>query len=247
MSEPERLQRILARSGIASRRAAEAIIASGRVTVNGEIVQALGTRADPGRDDIRVDGSPLPEPGRRVLLALHKPAGYVTTRHDERGRRTVMELVPAIPGLHPVGRLDFDTSGLLLLTNDGELTLAITHPRHELAKTYLATVAGVPGAEALARLRAGIELEEGWTAPAEASVEREVRGGSVVRLVIHEGRKRQVKRMLAAVGHPVRQLVRISVGPLTLDGLDSGAWREVSVKEVESLRRTLCLPGRPSE
>ncbi len=247
MSAPERLQRILARSGVASRRAAEALIVSGRVTVNGEIVQVLGARADPGRDDIRVDGAPLPDPGHLVLIALHKPAGYVTTRHDEHGRRTVMDLVPAIPGLHPVGRLDFDTSGLLLLTNDGALTLAITHPRHELSKVYLATVAGVPDAEALARIRSGVELEDGWTAPAEASVERVVRGGSVVRLVLHEGRKRQVKRMLAAVGHPVRQLIRISVGPLTLEGLASGAWREVSVKEVESLRSTLCLPGRPSE
>lgn len=242
MGEPERLQKLLARSGVASRRAAEALIDQGRVAVNGTIVREQGTKADPDRDDIRVDGVPLAGPERPVVFALNKPPGYVTTRHDDRGRRTVMDLVPAVRGLHPVGRLDFDTSGLLLLTNDGDLTLAVTHPRHELEKTYLATVAGVPDPEAIARLERGVELEEGWTAPARVCVEQVVKGGAVVRIVLHEGRKRQVKRMLAAVGHPVRSLVRTAIGSLTLEGLASGSWRELSVKEVEFLRTTLGPP-----
>ncbi len=189
---------------------------------------------DPDRDRVEVDGRPVRLPAL-VYLALHKPTGYVSSAQDERGRPSVLRLVPPAPGLHPVGRLDVDTSGLLLLTNDGEFTYRLTHPRHEVPKTYRATVKGVPAAAALARLRSGISLEEGVTAPAQARLLGPAPGGAVVELVIHEGRKRQVRRMLAAVGHRVVELVRVAVGPVTLGGLPAGQARALSAEEVSGL------------
>ena len=228
-----RLARYLAHAGVASRRAAEAMIAAGRVSVEGEIVK------DPARDvgegsRVAVDGRVLAGPEPRVLYAVNKPVGVVSTARDTHGRQTVVGLVSA-PGLrlYPVGRLDADSSGLILLTNDGELANRLTHPRFEVPKTYVARVGGGPvGERALAALRAGLELEDGPTAPAAARA----LGAHTIELTIREGRNRQVRRMCAAVGHPVSALQRVGFGPLRLDGLKEGASRRLSAAEVERLR-----------
>jgi 23S rRNA pseudouridine2605 synthase len=224
-----RLNAYLARAGVASRRRADELIKAGRVLVNGEPGQ-LNTFVG-ANDTVEVDGSPV-APQRLAYLLLHKPAGVVTTARDPQGRPTVVELVPSEPRVVPVGRLDADTTGALLLTNDGELAHRLAHPRYEVEKVYEAEVAGPPDEGVLERLREGIELDDGRTAPAEA---RQIRPG-VVELAIHEGRKHQVKRMLEAVGHPVSRLHRSRYGGLTLDGLAPGEWRELSEEEVERLR-----------
>jgi 23S rRNA pseudouridine2605 synthase len=229
-----RLAKHLAHAGVASRRAAEAMIAEGRVTVDGETV------TDPARDvtggeAIAVDDRPVRESApRRVVYAVHKPAGVVSTAHDPHGRRTVVDLVPeARTRLYPVGRLDADTTGLILLTNDGDLANRLTHPRYEVPKTYRAKVASPPVRDtALRALREGVELDDGRTAPARV---RRVRP-DVLELTIHEGRKRQVRRMCEAVGHPVLALRRIAFGPLRLDDLAPGAHRRLTAAEVERLR-----------
>lgn len=226
----ERLQKVLARAGAApSRRKAEAMIEAGRVTVDGRVAE-LGVRVPPGAE-VRLDGRPVaPRDGRTVLL-LHKPAGVVTTAHDPHGRTTVMDLVPDLPGLHPVGRLDLDSEGLLLLTDDGDLTLRLTHPRFEHLKRYRAWCAGgtVDGA-ALARLRLGVELDDG---PARADRARAAQGGCLIDL--HEGRNRQVRRMLDAVGYPVARLLRTRVAGVELGDLAPGSWREASDAELAEL------------
>jgi 23S rRNA pseudouridine2605 synthase len=224
-----RLNAYLARAGVASRRGAEELIRAGRVRVNGEVA-GLATFVE-GNDTVEVDGSPIkPEPLTYVLL--HKPAGVVTTARDPQGRLTVVGLVGHERRVVPVGRLDADTTGALLLTNDGPLAHRLMHPRYEVDKVYEAEVEGEPGEHALARLRKGVELEDGLTAPADA----ELVGPSRVELTIHEGRKHQVKRMLEAVGHPVRQLHRKGYAGLTLDGLEPGEWRELTSDEVKRLR-----------
>jgi 23S rRNA pseudouridine2605 synthase len=229
-----RLNAYLARAGVASRRGAEELIRSGRVRVNGEVA-GLATFVE-GVDRVEVDGSLVaPEPLTYVLL--HKPAGVVTTARDPQGRPTVVGLVGHERRVVPVGRLDADTTGALLLTNDGPLAHRLMHPRYEVDKVYEAEVEGEPDEDTLARLREGIELEDGLTAPAEA----ELVGPSRVELTIHEGRKHQVKRMLEAVGHPVRRLHRKTYAGLTLDGLEPGEWRELSPDEVKRLR----APGAP--
>lgn len=205
------------------------------------MVSLLGLRVDPRQDDIRVDGVPLTRPAKRTLL-LHKPAGCLTTRRDPHARDTVMALVPPIPGLHPVGRLDKDTTGLLLLTNDGDLTYALTHPRHHVEKTYRARVAGIPSPGTLTRLRRGLLLDDGPTAPAAARLVTREGADAIVELTIHEGRKRQVRRMLQAVGHPVLALARLRIGPLALGDLPEGQWREVTPGE---LRELGAAAGRP--
>jgi 23S rRNA pseudouridine2605 synthase len=225
----ERLNRFLARSGLGSRRAVEAAIRAGRVTVNGDPA-GLATRVEPA-DDVRVDGRPARPQAARTLL-LHKPAGVVTTAHDTHGRRTVIDLVPDDVRVFPVGRLDRDTTGALILTNDGDLADRLMHPRHGVAKTYVADVEGAPSDAALARLRAGVQLEDGRTAPAE--VERAE--GGAIRITIHEGRNRQVRRMCAAVGHPARRLHRERYATLTLDDLAPGEWRALTAAELEALR-----------
>jgi 23S rRNA pseudouridine2605 synthase len=224
-----RLNAYLARAGVASRRAADELIKSGRVLVNGEPGQ-LNTFVDPA-DTVELDGRTL-APQRLTYLLLHKPPGVVTTARDPQGRPTVVALVPAEPRVVPVGRLDADTTGALLLTNDGALAHRLAHPRYEVEKVYEAEVEGTPGAEALARLRDGVELDDGRTAPAEAALLRP----DVVELTIHEGRKHQVKRMLEAVGHPVRRLHRSAYGGLTLAGLGPGEWRELTKGELARLR-----------
>ena len=224
-----RLNAYLARAGIASRRGAEELIRAGRVHVNGEVA-GLATFVE-GADRIEVDGKEVgPEPLTYVLL--HKPAGVVTTASDPHGRPTVVGLVGHERRVVPVGRLDADTTGVLLLTNDGPLAHRLMHPRYEVDKVYVVDVEGAPSDEALARLAAGIELDEGTTAPAEVKRLAPAR----LQLTIHEGRKHQVKRMLAAVGHPVARLHRSSYAGLTVDGLAPGEWRELSAAEVKALR-----------
>jgi len=225
-----RLNAFLARAGVASRRRADELIKAGRVTVNGEPGQ-LNTVVGV-RDRVEVDGQEVERQRLRYVL-LHKPAGVVTTARDPSGRPNVVELVPAEPRVVPVGRLDADTTGALLLTNDGQLAHRLAHPRYGVEKTYVAEVEGDPDEDALQQLRDGLDLDDGRTAPARA---RRLGPGRVV-LVLHEGRKHQVKRMLAAVGHPVGLLHRSEYAGLTLDGLRAGAWRELTPEEVERLRR----------
>lgn len=241
-THPVRLQKILSQSGIASRRAAEKLIADGRVTVNGKTVVTMGVKADPDRDDIRVDGRPVKAEARRRYILLYKPTGYVTTRSDPQRRRTVMDLLSGVREyVYPVGRLDYDTEGLLLLTNDGELAARLTHPRHGVERSYDARVAGMPGKEALDRLRTGIPLDGRRTLPAEATLlnkSNRDRDG-LLRLTIREGRTRQVRRMCEAVGHPVQALKRIRFGPIRDKMLRPGAWRDLTGDEVSALRRAV--------
>jgi 23S rRNA pseudouridine2605 synthase len=226
-----RLAKYLAHRGVASRRAAERLIETGRVSIDGL------TATDPARsvtDDetIAVDGSPLPPKEQHVVYALNKPAGVVSTASDPQGRPTVVGLVESPARLYPVGRLDIETTGLILLTNDGSLAHRLTHPRFEVPKTYRATVARAPVRDAaLAALRAGVDLDDGRTAPAEV---RRL-GPATLELTIHEGRKRQVKRMCAAVGHPVQQLERVAIGSLPLGRLKPGAYRRLNDEEVQTL------------
>jgi len=229
-----RLNAFLARAGVASRRKADELIKAGRVSVNGR-PGALNTFVGPD-DDVRLDDRPLTaQPLAHVLL--NKPSGVVTTARDPRGRPTVVDLVPSEPRIVPVGRLDADTTGALLLTNNGELAHRLAHPRYEVEKVYDVEVEGRPSAEALARLERGVELDDGLTAP--ASVRR--LGPTRIELSIHEGRKHQVKRMCEAVGHPVRKLHRSRYAGLTVDGLEPGGWRELGEDEVERLRRLVRL------
>jgi 23S rRNA pseudouridine2605 synthase len=226
---PVRLNRYLASTGLGSRRAADEVIRAGRVTVNGEAAK-LGTLVSDG-DEVRVDGRPVQVEATMVVL-LHKPAGVVTTARDPQGRPAVVDLVPASVRLFPVGRLDRETTGLLLLTNDGPLADRLMHPRHGVRKTYVARVAADPGQPVLARLRRGVELDDGPTAPAAV----QYRGSSVVEITIHEGRNRQVRRMCAAIGHPVIHLHRTAYAGLTAERLEQGEWRELTAAEVAELR-----------
>ena len=236
--EGERLQKVLARVGIGSRRACEDLIAEGRVLVDGETA-VLGRRVDPETALIEVDGAPVGVRPDLVHYVLNKPAGVVTTADDPQGRPTVVGLVPNEPRVFPVGRLDVDTEGLLLLTNDGELAHRLTHPSYGVEKEYVAEVEGLPTRAVLRRLREGVELDDGPTAPARATLV----DPSVVRLTIHEGRNRQVHRMCEAVGHSVVRLVRTRIGPLADRSLAPGAWRELTGDEVRSLQRAVAEPG----
>jgi 23S rRNA pseudouridine2605 synthase len=227
-----RLAKHLAHAGVASRRAAEVLIAEGRVSVDGSVI------TDPARDvsgqeAIAVDGEAVRAPGARVVYALNKPPGVVSTASDTHGRRTVVDLVPSGQRLYPVGRLDADSTGLILLTNDGDLAYALTHPRFEVPRTYRARVDGRPSERALRALREGIELEDGRTAPAHVRL----LGPHELELTIHEGRKRQVRRMCEAVGHRVVELRRVAFGPLRLGDLGAGRHRRLTAAEVERLRK----------
>lgn len=247
---PMRLQRFLARSGVTSRRKSEDLMTAGRVRVNGLVVTELGSKVDPLTDVVTVDGREVRLKDGPTNLMLYKPRGYLTTMSDPHGRPCVAQLVPSnrYPGLYPVGRLDEDTTGLLLFTTDGRLGHALTHPSHHVDKHYVALVRGIPSRAQLRRLREGIELDDGMTAPAEARLlaaddpaarpvapEGLPYGHAVVGLTIHEGRKHQVKRMLKAVGHEVVRLHRDELGPLRLVGVAPGAWRMLTKREAAAL------------
>ncbi|MGQ0732888.1 MAG: pseudouridine synthase [Acidobacteriota bacterium] len=245
-----RLQKLLSIAGVASRRAAERLIVEGRVSVNGEVVRTLGTQADPGKDRIGVDGCQLRFDRQRRYLVLNKPTGYVTTRRDPEGRRTVLDLLRGVREyVYPVGRLDFDTEGLLLLTSDGDLAARLTHPRHGVEKVYLATVLGVPDEHALEALRTGIRL--GGKLTASAGVTRGAVGRTgrhpttELTITLREGRNRQVRRMCTAIGHPVRSLVRVGLGPIRLGDLPPGRWRDLTDAEVRRLMNAVSLPAAP--
>lgn len=232
-----RLQKVIADSGLSSRRKAEEMIAGGRVTVNGKVVRELGTKVDPAKDHVKVDGRHLKPAPPQVFLMLNKPKGYVSSLSDPIGRPTIMDLVGGV-GLRvfPVGRLDYDSEGLVLLTNQGELAQTLLHPRYHVPKTYLIKVKGVLTDEELARLEAGVELEDGVTAPAIMKKIRKVEENSWLEITIREGRNHQVKRMLECVGHPVLKLTRVKFGPLTLGGLAPGQYRYLTDREANALR-----------
>ena len=240
----ERLQKLLARAGLSSRRACEELITAGRVTVNGERVTKLGAKARP-TDDIRLDGRPVVIPEEYVYFVLNKPPGYVTTRDDPQGRPTVMDLIPEQyrSRVFPVGRLDQDTTGLLLMTDDGELTQRLLHPSHHVAKEYLADVEDVPSETKLRKLRSGIKLDGNAMQPAEVMMLGSGGGESRLRITITEGRNRQVRRMCESIGHPVRRLKRVSMGPLRLGELSLGAVRSLRPEQVSSLRQAVGLPA----
>ena len=230
----ERLQKILSRAGVASRRSAEVMIQAGRITLNGSVVTQLGAKADLAVDDIRVDGTRVRPPKGPVYLLLNKPKGFVTTRKDPEGRQTVMELVPRVAGLFPVGRLDMATEGLLLLTNDGAFGERVAHPRHEVPRVYHAKVRGVPDAAALARLRAGVRIR-GQLLSIDRVRVLEAVNNAWLELTLHEGKQHEVRRMLEAVGYRVSKLKRVGLGPLTDRGLEPGAFRHLTDGEVRQL------------
>ncbi|SFT33328.1 23S rRNA pseudouridine2605 synthase [Selenomonas sp. GACV-9] len=234
----ERLQKIISQAGIASRRAAEKMIADGRVKVDGKVVTELGRKVDPSRADIRVDGKRIKAAEQHVYFLLNKPKGYLSTAHDERGRRTVLNLLPEVnERVYPVGRLDNNTEGLLLITNDGTLMNGLLHPKYEVEKTYIARIAGEPDELALDRLRQGIRLEDGMTAPAKVKLLEQAGGQSRVEISIHEGRNRQVRRMFAAIGCDVRALKRVRFAGLTLQGVKRGKYRALTKEELLALFR----------
>jgi len=237
-----RLQKIISSAGIASRRAAETLIEQGRVTVNGTTVTELGTKADLDVDDIRVDERRIKRPQLLRYFLLNKPRGYVTTRSDPEHRPTVLDLLKGVREyVYPVGRLDFDSEGLLILTNDGDLAATLTHPKHEVERVYEAQVLGVPDAHDIDRLSRGIMLEGRRTAPAHVELLRERRtegDTSILRITIHEGRSRQVRKMADAIGHRVRTLKRVRIGPIFDKVLRVGAFRELTEDEVRRLKRS---------
>ena len=235
---PMRLQKFLARAGVASRRGSEDLMTAGRVSVNGRTVTELGSKVDPQRDVVAVDGREVHLADGAVYIMLHKPAGILTTMKDPYGRPCVAALVPTqrYPGLFPVGRLDCDTTGLLLFTTDGELAQRLLHPSHHVEKTYVACVAGVPSEAQLERLRRGITLDDGPCQPAKARLLGTRDDSARVRIVIAEGRKRQVKRMFSAIHHKVLALHREKFGPLELGGLQEGSWRLLTHEEVAALK-----------
>jgi 23S rRNA pseudouridine2605 synthase len=245
----ERLQKILSQAGIASRRASEQLMLEGRVTVNGVTVRELGTKAEPGRDDIRVDGRRVKLVEHHRYVLLNKPRGYVTTRSDPQKRKTVLDLLRGVKEyVYPVGRLDYDSEGLLLLTNDGDLAARLTHPSHGVARVYEARVAGIPDDHDLDRLARGIVVDGRRTAPADVKLQPQRRDEDEATLIItlREGRNRQVRNMCDAIGHPVNHLRRIAIGPLRDPTLKVGYWRELTPAEVERLKKaTAAQTARP--
>jgi len=232
----ERLQKILARAGFASRRGAEQLMLEGRVTRNGETVKEPGTKADLEKDDVRVDGVRVKPPKSPVYLVLNKPKGVVSTRSDPERRPTVMDLVPSVAGLFPVGRLDVTTEGLILLTNDGAFAERVAHPRYEVPRVYHAKVHGVPDADTLDRLRRGVRVDSEFMAVDRARV-IEADNNAWVEVTLHEGKQHEVKRLLEAVGHPVSKLRRVAIGPVTSRGLEPGQFRALAPDEIQGLQR----------
>jgi len=232
----ERLQKFLAHAGIASRRMCEKIIAEGRVKVNGKIICEPGFKVNPHNDKIQVDEKRIKNKPQNIYLMLNKPRGYVSTVKDERGRKTVLQLVDHIKErIYPVGRLDYNSEGLLLLTNDGELAYFLTHPKNQISKTYRVRVSGIPTMDKLEKLSKGIDLEDVVTAPAKVRLIDAFKGNALLEITITEGKKRQIRRMCEHIGHPVLRLVRIRIGPLELKKLPSGETRNLSDAEVKTL------------
>lgn len=237
MTNMERLQKIIAQAGIASRRKSEELILSGKVEVNGEVVTELGTKANPEEDMITVNGKPI-RSEKKVYLMLNKPKGVITSASDPEGRKIVSDYLKGVKErVYPVGRLDYDTEGLLILTNDGEFAHLLTHPKHHVPKTYLATVKGVPHGTALEKLKTGIMLDDGMTAPAEVEYKDvdTANNEAVISITIYEGRNRQVRRMFEAINHPVTRLKRISFGGILLQNLKRGLTRNLTKEEVNNL------------
>jgi 23S rRNA pseudouridine2605 synthase len=233
--ENMRLQKYMALCGVSSRRTAEMIIRSGRVTVNGQVVTTMGMTVD-GTQTVAVDGLEIAPEEHKVYILLHKPEGYVCTVKDPEGRPTVMSLLGGLKErVYPVGRLDYDSSGLLMLTNDGELAHRLTHPRHEVSKCYIALVEGIPSGHILNELRRGVMLDGRRTAPAEVICTPVGSNASEIEMTIHEGRNRQIRRMCEAIGHPVRALRRIAIGSLSLDDLPEGQWRTASKEDLDKM------------
>ncbi|WP_429840967.1 pseudouridine synthase [Brevibacillus sp. FIR094] len=244
----ERLQKVLAHAGVASRRHCEELIAQGKVQVNGQVVREQGIKVDPLKDKIVVNGQQV-KLEQHVYLLLYKPTGVITSVTDPRGRRVVIDLLKGIKErVYPVGRLDYDTSGLLLLTNDGELANRLAHPSYEIDKVYRAWVKGIPSQDEVRKLATGIRLEDGMTSPGQSKLLKTESSSqrALVELTIHEGRNRQVRRMCEAIGHPVLTLERIRLGFLTLDGLKPGEFRKLTQEEVECLKRGLVQKKRSS-
>jgi pseudouridine synthase len=248
----ERLQKILSTAGVASRRLSEELILQGRVSVNGKTITELGTKADSSVDEIKVDGRRIKTEQRKRYVLLNKPRGYITTRSDPQGRPTVMDLVKGVKEyIYPVGRLDYDSEGLLLFTNDGDLAARLTHPRHEVEKVYEARVKGVPDERTLERLARGIPIEGRRTAPAKVRASEPFVKASgeqtIVEISIHEGRQRQVRQMFDAVGHPVVRLKRVRIGPIEDPDIPTGHWRDLTPQEVAKLRRAAAAQDRPAK
>ena len=237
----ERLQKFLSRAGVASRRAAEEFIRAGRVAVNGQVVTLMGVKIDPDRDAVTVDGRTIKVTAALRTVMLHKPSGYVCTTRDPQGRRVVTELLgPGVGRLYPVGRLDYDATGLLLLTNDGELAYRLTHPSYLVPRTYRVTVAGEVTKETLRQLSAGVDLD-GRTVYLEVQVIKREPDKTVVEITVHEGRYHLIKRLMDQVGHPVMKLKRLAFGPLRLEGLLRGTFRELTGREVSALKAEVDL------
>lgn len=231
------MQKFLAMAGIASRRASEKLILEGRVQVNGKTVRELGVKVNPDVDEVRVDGEICRLKKKPIYILLNKPKGVLTTVKDPFGRPTIMDLLKGVKDrVFPVGRLDKDTEGLLIITNDGELSYKLTHPKYEIEKTYIAKVLGVPDERDIKKLKHGIVLDDGKTAPARVRVLKKGANFAVLEIIIHEGRKRQVRRMCEAIGHPVLSLRRTRIGRLTLRGLPPGCWRYMTEDEIRYLK-----------
>jgi pseudouridine synthase len=237
-----RLEKFLSEAGVASRRHAKQIISEGRVTVNGQKTFIPGTHIAPDTDVIKLDGKSVSLVKKKVYIALNKPAGYLSTAIDDRDRPTVLHLLRDLPvRVYPVGRLDFDTEGLLLLTNDGEFAHKIIHPSYQIDKVYIAWVLGHPDEAALEKLRCGVRIEDGITVPAKVIITEQTDNQTCLKITIHEGKKRQIKKMCIAVGHEVQYLKRIQVGPIKLSNLRVGKYRHLSSKEVEALKNSFPL------
>jgi 23S rRNA pseudouridine2605 synthase len=235
-----RLQKILSQAGVASRRAGEQLMLEGRVTVNGATIRELGSQADPDRDDIRVDGRRVHVAVEHRYILLNKPRGVVSTRSDPQRRPTVLDLLKGVREyLYPVGRLDFDSEGLLLLTNDGDLAARLTHPRHGVPRVYHANVLGVPDAHDLRRLMKGVPIDGRPSSPAVIKVLHAAGKTSLLEITIREGRNRQVRKMCEAIGHPVSALTRVAIGPIRDPRLKPGRWRDLKNEEVERLRKAV--------
>ncbi|MBW2104970.1 MAG: rRNA pseudouridine synthase [Deltaproteobacteria bacterium] len=241
-TKKERLNKILAISGITSRRRADELISSGLVTVNGLVEKRVGSKAVWGVDSINVDGHPVPDPPKKIYLLLNKPFGYVSTLHDPEGRPIIRDLVKDVKErIYPVGRLDFDSSGLLILTNDGELAFRLMHPKFHIPRTYKVIVEGVISDKSVERLKKGVSLDDGPTNPARVRIIETQQGRSVVRITIFEGRSREIRRMCEAVGHKTLKLTRIGYGNLDLGDLKVGKYRHLKNVEVKTLRKSVGL------